>query len=56
MFVKSLGLGLRKNHTCLAQDSNAVFKLQRSTKVLELTYLGEYFVCKWLTPLKTIER
>ena len=33
----------KKNHTCLAQDSNVVFKLQRSNKVLELTYLGEIF-------------
>ena len=24
---------------------NAVFRLERATKVLELTYLGKYFAC-----------
>ena len=25
--------------------SNAVFRLERATEVLELTYLGKYFAC-----------
>ena len=27
------------------QESNAVFRLERATEVLELTYLGKYFAC-----------
>ena len=31
-------------NTC-SNATNAVFRLERSTEVLELTYLGKYFAC-----------
>ena len=32
-------------HLCFHKLINAVFRLERATEVLELTYLGKYFAC-----------